>query len=137
MDVYVENMPTKPQAESWLCPNHKVGYFRDCYNGYSLANWLSQNVDEKARGEWGLEIFDQKRPGFNTAAWRKELLSKSLKWFMRSVQLRGQETYVGYPGKERIKVPAEKTDDYIEWLEELLRFAELVNQRKAKVVVWG
>ena len=47
------------------------------------------------------------------------------------------ETYVGYPGHERIKVPAEKTDDYIQWLEELVKFAELVNARNALVKVWG
>lgn len=137
MDVYVEDMPRKAQAESWLCPNSEVGYFRDCYNRYSLANWISQNIDENARGTWGLEIFDTDRPNFNTPAWRSELLSKAVTWLTRAFGLRGQETYVGYPHQERIKIPASKTDEYIEWLEELVKFAELVNERKAKVIVWG
>jgi len=137
MDVYVEDMPRKPQAESWLCPNHKVGYFRDCYNSYSLANWLSQNIDSNARGAWGLEIFDPDRPNFNTPAWRAELLSKAVMWLTKAFQLRGRESFAGYPGEERIKLPAKQTDEYIEWLAELVKFAELVNERKASVRVWG
>ena len=56
MDVYVEEMPRQAQAASWIGPNHEFGYFRDCYNSYSLANWLSQNMDENVRGYWGLPL---------------------------------------------------------------------------------
>ena len=51
--------------------------------------------------------------------------------------LRGRPTYVGYPGAERIRVSAAKTDEYLEWLKELVKFAELVYDRKARVIVWA
>jgi len=85
------------QVASWLRPNHEVGYFRDCYNSYSLANWISQNIDETVRGGWGLEIFAPERPDFNTPAWRAELLSKSVSWLIKAYNLRGRETFVGGP----------------------------------------
>lgn len=137
MDVYIEDMPSEPQAKSWLKPNSKVGYFRDCYNRYSLANWLSQNIDSTARGGWGLEIFDTERQNFNTSEWRKELLDKVCHWLEKARRLRGKRTYVGYPGEERISRSPEETEQYIEWLEALVMFARLVNIRKSQVSVWA
>ena len=137
MDVFVEDMPRKDQMKSWLRPSHEVGYFRDCYNSYSLANWLTQNIDPHARGEWGLEVFDRGRNNFNTQEWREELLDKTREWFIKARRLKGKQTYVGYPGEKRMKVSPERTEEYIEWLEELVKFAELVYKRKATVRLWA
>jgi hypothetical protein len=137
MDVYVEDMPRQAQLKSWLKPNHSVGYFRDCYNSYSLANWLSQNIDPHARGDWGLEIFDRNRGDFNTQKWREELLNISKEWLIKAHRLKGKTTYVGYPSEERIALPLKRTEEYIEWLEELVKFADLIYQRRATVKLWA
>ena len=135
MDVWAIDIPSHKDTE-WLSPNGAKGYFRDCYNNYSLANWLTRNIDPEARGDWGLRIFDKEQEGFNTRKWREELYKTVKKWLNKAENLRDKVTYAGYPDSKPIKLSPEKTNDFIDWLKELVSFAELVVTTNSRVDVW-
>jgi len=133
LDVYIKEMDREAQYTGFIAKG-EVGYFRDCYNDYSLANWLSRNIVKNARGSWGLAIFTE-RKDINTAKWRKDLLETARQWYEEAKKLRGKTTYVGYPQRKAIKLNKKDADAYIDWCKELLTFAEKLNEIKGTVIV--
>jgi len=134
LDVYIEEMDRNLQTKCGFTPRGNVGYFRDCYNSYSLANWLTQNIDTEARGRWGLAIFTE-RTDINTKKWRKDLLQTTKRWYEDAKLLEGKTTYAGYPKHHKEKVSKEETSSYIDWCKELLIFAEKLNEIEGTVTV--
>ena len=135
MDVFIRAKGAKQQRK--LRQKALVDHFRDCYNSHSLANWLAQNIDPDARGEVGLALFDTNRRHFNTHQWRQSLLRTTQRWQTKAKGFRDKPSYVGYPHERRIRISAEQTNHYLDWLEDLVRFARGVVECRAKVEVWG
>ena len=134
LDVYIKEMDRKTQTNCAFSPRGNVGYFRDKYNNYSLANWLTRNIDKEARGKWGLAIFTE-RSDINTEKWRKDLLLMAKRWYKDAKKLKSKITYAGYPHHHKEKVSKEETSSYIDWCKELLIFAEKLNEIKGTVTV--
>lgn len=109
--------------------------FRDCYNGLSLANWLTRNVDSSARGAWGLAIFTEPDLPLNSPEWRARLLELASGWVSKARNLRRTSTTVGYPEDPGRLVDTSETVDFIEQCEWLLDFAREVDDRELDVVV--
>ena len=84
----------------------------------------------------GLRIFDKEQEGFNTKKWREELYKTVKRWMKKAEKLRNKVTYAGYPDSKPIKLSPEKTNDFIDWLKELVSFAELVVKTNSRVDVW-
>ena len=66
------------KVHRWYEEMHKPEneYFRVSYNPYSLAWWIHYNVDESAKGSWGLEPFfsaSEKENPIRSDAFREEL----------------------------------------------------------------
>ena len=128
------------------------GYFRVNYNDYSLSYWLQYNVDEHAKGDWGLEPFysavkDRKEPIIRSERFRQELLMTARKWYNISVKLKDRESYLfvldsnkssfdkGEFVKSKVVLKGEQTNGYIRWLKELVVFAERADERKSPIYV--
>jgi hypothetical protein len=134
MDVYAVSDATGKAEGTRFDPEL---YFRDCYNSFSLANWLAQNIDSAARGAFGLAIFTEPREPLNSSEWRQRLLHLASFWADAAQLLRGHETRVGYPGHSLETISVQDTEDFIQETEDLLRFAVEVHRRNLRVVVWA
>lgn len=115
------------------CPPER--YFRDSYGPYSLANWLSRNIDPTARGNWGLAIFTEPRLPLESSAWRAELLRLATAWHEAALGLRGRTSLTGYPEDTPVVIPLQDTIGYIEHCEWLLTFAQTVAREELRVVI--
>jgi len=132
------------KVEEWygkmLCA--ETGYFRVNYNPHSLSYWLETNIDPNAKGEWGIEPFysavkDKKEPLITDVSFHRELLETARRWYDKACTLKGKETFLLVMDYEKSSVEKNKlvrkkvvlkpkeTDGYIEWLKELVDFAEL------------
>jgi len=132
----------------------KNGYFRISYNDYSLSYWLQDNIDEQAKGEWGLEPFysavkGMKKPVIRSERFRQELLTTARRWYNKAVKLKGKESYLfaldtrksdfskGEFVKSKVVLKGKETNWYIEWLKELVVFAERAVEKKSPIYVCG
>jgi len=130
----------------------KNGYFRVNYNDYSLSYWLQYNVDERAKGDWGLEPFysavkDRKEPMIRSERFRQELLKTARGWYRKAVKLKGRESYLmaldweksdlkkGKWVRKKVVLKGAETNEYIRWLKDLVVFAELAVKTKSPIYV--
>jgi hypothetical protein len=142
------------QVEKWFdrIYSERNGYFRVNYNDYSISHWLQYNIDEKAKGEWGLEPFysavkDKEEPEIRSERFRQELLRTARKWYRKAEKLKGKESYLmvmdiektdldkGRLMRNRVVLDGKETNRYIELLKELVIFAELAVKTKSPISV--
>lgn len=143
LDLYLDpnklGVTQEDQSKVWLSSTPEVGYFRDCYNNYSLANWLRANVDEKAKGNWGMSIFmEPEKFGFKStknSKFRSFALKTVCEWYEKAKTLKDRPSKVGYNGE--IGISPKETNKYIEWLEELVKFCQVAVEKKSPIMVWG
>jgi len=155
-----EEKDGKKQAElqehvwKWFDILHspKSGYFRVSYNPYSLSYWLQYNVDEKAKGDWGIEPFysavkGKREPIIRSEKFRLELLKTVRNWYKKALLLKDKKSYLmvpdhkrSDPGKDRwvrkkVVLPPKVTNDYVEQLKDLVVFAKLAVKTKSPICV--
>ena len=142
------------KADEWYekAYSGRVGYFRVNYNDYSLSCWLMHNIDPKARGDWGIEPFysavsGKDEPIITDTSFHKELLETARRWYGKASKLKGKESVLVVTdyGKSDLKsdrwvrkkvvLTPERTDDYIEWLRELVDFAKLAVETGSPIYV--
>jgi len=128
------------------------GYFRVNYNDYSISYWLQYNIDEEAKGAWGLEPFysavkGMKKPIIRSESFRQELLTTARRWYNSAVKLKGKESYLFVPDakksdfgkgeiiRRKVALKGKETDRYIAWLRKLVVFAELAVKHRSPIYV--
>jgi len=131
----------KRQKQVWkwfdIMNGARNGYFRVNYNDYSLSYWLQYNIDERAKGEWGLEPFysavkGKREPIIRSERFRRELLKTAWGWYKKAVKLKGKESYLevldmeksdlkkGKWAWKRVVLKGKETDWYIIRLKDLV-----------------
>ena len=129
------------EVHRWYEEMHKPEneYFRVSYNPYSLAWWIHSNVDESAKGSWGLEPFysaSEKENPIRSAKFRDELLKTATQWYKKALELKDQRSYLADSDKaEKVVLKPEQTNSYIEYLHDLVVFAETVKKRRSTIKV--
>jgi len=147
----LEKEELQKQVMKWfeIMNSGKNGFFRVSYNDYSISYWLQYNVDEKAKGDWGLELFylavkGKKSPVIRSERFRQELLETTRRWYRKAVKLKDKKTYL-VVGMERSKngslvekklvISGKRTNWYIRWLKDLVVFAEQAVRTKSSIYV--
>lgn len=132
----------------------KMGYFRVNYNDYSLSYWLMYNIDPKAKGDWGIEPFysaveDKEEPLITDVSFHKKLLETAQGWYDKACKLKGKASVLNVTDykesdfekekwvKKKVTLKPEQTDEYIEWLKELVNFADLAVKTGKPIHVWA
>jgi hypothetical protein len=132
------------KADEWYEKMYsgKMGYFRVSYNDYSISYWLMCNIDPKAKGEWGIEPFysavkNKEEPRITDVAFHRNLLKTARRWYEKACTLKGKKSVLMVTDyeksdfekdkwvKKKVVLEPKRTDEYIEWLKELVDFAEL------------
>ena len=130
----------------------RMGYFRVNYNPFSLSWWLEFNVEKGAKGDWGLAIFYDAIQGkaervIDDDEFRERLLATARRWYEKALSLKDRESLIHEPeydhsgdklrrtGAKTHQLNPKETNDYIDWLKELVDFAEVVAKEKCAIEV--
>jgi len=120
-----------------------MGYYRCSYNAVSIGNWLACNIQKRAKGDWGLAIFydalkdlpEGSSPIITSEAFRQKLLSTAKGWQEEAEKLRGKPTKVGYFGEEVSTIAVADTTWYVDYIGELVEFAEVAIETESPIYV--
>ncbi len=130
------------EVHRWYEEMHKPEneYFRVSYNPYSLAWWIHYNLDESAKGSWGLEPFysaSEKENPIRSDAFREELVKTAKEWYEKALDLKDQPSFlVNHLDRDaNVVLTPEDTNSYIDYLHDLVVFAETVKKRKSAITV--
>ena len=130
----------------------KMGYFRVNYNDYSISYWLEYNIDPEAKAAWGIEPFYSasraSKDGLITdKAFHKGLLETARRWYGKALKLKDKQSMLmatdyakshsdkGKWVKKQVTLKPKQTNSYIEYLKELVEFAELAVKTQAPIEV--
>ena len=145
-DLYIKDLPREKQYLGFEVSKKAVdvGYFRDCYNSHGLFRFISSNATatfswlEMARKkEWFNDSGEMTLSGalkfLNTVMKAKRQIDQKQEFYLDVLDY-ANSTLGSKPEYIREKLTAEESEEFIDWLDLLIRFLRLAIIKESNII---